>query len=202
MKAASSQIDAIVNRHIDTFISENWSDGSEFKSVDFTELLDKIFNSIIHLILFDDPAADDIKVEGNSLSMSIEKSLNMHILEMSSLTNVLSFGILSYFGIGPHIWEGKRLEGKIRKTIDDIYDRRINEPIRSGINLIDLIKKDNEKRPEGKKWTKQDVTTHMVMFEALGSDTTKAFSKNMFFRFAREPEVLNLFLERIEALKE
>lgn len=191
-----------MNHHFDSFISKHWpkDQNSEFKSVDFTEVLDDIFNSIIHIILFDDKELSDIKVEGKSLSVAVEEIVNDHILEMYTMNNALSFGFLPSIGIGSHISEGKKLEAKVRKALGKAYDKRMGEPLRARTNLIDLIKEDNMKRPEEEKWTKEEILSNMIMFEIAGADTTKAFSKNMLIRFARESRVKGLFTERFEAL--
>lgn len=69
------------------------------------------------------------------------------------------------------------------------------------MNVLDIMIKDDQNRPDGKKWTFNEIGENIALFQLASTDTSISVMKLMIVFLAQHPEVVSLIRDSYQRLE-
>lgn len=138
----------------------------EWKMIDLSEEVELIINRIVAILFFDE--TDPRKIDGIELTTYIAdwmvKSFKTSVRPFSFFT----FDILGKLGIDPMMVAPQKMFARLTEECNKMYLERVklrkSVPYTSEmLNILDMIREDDETLPEGKKWTPEEISQNLTV---------------------------------------
>lgn len=198
-------IENIVKKHLNKLIEDNWkNDKSDLKSskiIDLNLVLCEIFYDIVDYVLVGEEFAG-VKIDGMRLTQAVNIFIENLGKDRYSAMNSLTGGLYYQLKISSQHRRALYLKQKLTDIIWEIYQKRAAANKPPELNILDLIIQFDSQQPENKKWTKEDITSHFILFQSAGSDTTKHFTSFLLEGMAIQPNIQECYIKEFGRLLE
>ena len=193
LKRMIPQIHKIIYMHISAIKQNLWKEGEDqrqFKKLNMHKILEPMFTKIVEIFLLGG-TGEKLEIDGYNLTeylMLTKASLNK---ARFSLLNFITGGYLAHQSWFPRNWEGLKMKKKVQNLALSIYNNRLKKGPAKGLNIIDLIIKENKDLPEEEKWSDDEIVGSVAFFQVAGADTTQFTTANLIHYIAGDHKAQN-----------
>ena len=199
LKFITPKIHKIIFNNMKNISKSERFQNNGFSYCDIHEMLTNCYSDVVDQILLGEN--QKICIDGRRLGEyliatrdTIEKA-KFHFL------NFFLGGYPGQFECFPPNRDFIKMKEKLHECAGALYDQRLIDGPKNDLNVLDLIIKENSYLPESEKWSRDEITGNLILFQSAGVDTTLYTMASFMSYLATDPNLQKNIRDNLSHLR-
>lgn len=162
----------------------------KYVSVNPEKIIEDYFSYSTDKLVFGNFEDEKYEIDGEDIYHYVTETFAKVVSVAAHPLTLLLLNIPMDYCLHPKLWYCKYREWKAMRLAQVIFENRKKDPRPRSLNVLDLMIKDNAQKPEGKKWTYEEVGGTITAFQLASTDTSFSLVRTLIVYLAQNPDII------------